>query len=115
MSDPTAISRRTLFQSFAAVSIGACLQAKTADIAWHDPAEWGIEGKGWADTERIFDRFPARAKGKVPDSVWNLSRQSAGLCIRFKSDSPSIHLRMDLLSATLSLPHMPATGVSGFD
>jgi lysophospholipase L1-like esterase len=115
MSNSPAISRRTLLQSFGALSVGARLPAKLADIAWHDPAEWGIEGKGWADTERMYDRFPARAKGKVPDSVWNLSRQSAGLCVRFKSDSPAINLRMDLLSASLGMPHMPATGVSGFD
>jgi lysophospholipase L1-like esterase len=115
MSNSAAISRRTLLQSLGALSIGARLPGKMVDIVWHDPAEWGIEGKGWADTERIYDRFPLRAKGKVPDSVWNLSRQSAGLCVRFKSDSPSIHLRMDLLSANLGMPHMPATGVSGFD
>lgn len=114
MTNP-AISRRTLLQSAAAVSIGAPLTKRTADVEWHDPAQWGIEGKGWADTERVYDRFPARAKSMVPDSVWNLSRQAAGLCIRFRTDSPSIHLRMDLLSASLGMPHMPPTGVSGFD
>jgi lysophospholipase L1-like esterase len=35
--------------------------------------------------------------------------------VRFRTDSPSIHLRMDLLNANLAMPHMPATGVSGFD
>ncbi len=84
-------------------------------MIWHDPAEWGVEGKGWADTERFYDRFPAHAKGKVPDSVWDLSHHSAGLCVRFRTDSPSISLRMDLLSAGLGMPHMPPTGVSGFD
>jgi lysophospholipase L1-like esterase len=84
-------------------------------MIWHDPVEWGVEGKGWTDTERFYDRFPARAKGKVPDPVWDLSHHSAGLCVRFSTDSPSISLRMDLLSASLSMPHMPATGVSGFD
>src|SRR5579859_1666134 len=86
-----------------------------AETLWHDPVEWGVEGKGWTDTERFYDRFPARAKGSVPDSVWDLSRHSAGLCVRFRTDSPSIHLRMDLHSPGLSMPHMPATGVSGFD
>ena len=84
-------------------------------VVWRDVREWGVEGKGWGDTERFYDRFPARAKGRVPDSVWNLSRHTAGLCVRFRTDSPSIHLRMDLLNANLSMPHMPATGVSGFD
>ena len=86
-----------------------------APMTWHDPVEWGIEGKGWIDTERFYDRFPAHAQGKVPGDVWDLSHNSAGLCVRFRTDSPSISLRMDLLSARLSMPHMPATGVSGFD
>ncbi len=86
-----------------------------AQMIWHDPVDWGVEGKGWTDTERFYDRFPAHARGKVPDPVWDLSHHSAGLCVRFRTDSPSIHLRMDLLSASLSMPHMPATGVSGFD
>lgn len=84
-------------------------------MIWHDPSGWGVEGKGWTQTGRFYDRFPAAAKGKVPESVWDLSHHSAGLCVRFRTDSPSIHLRMDLLNAGLSMPHMPATGVSGFD
>jgi hypothetical protein len=108
------ITRRTLLQSLAAVPAASIAQARPS-VTWHDVSTWGIEGKGWSDTERFYDRFPARAKGKVPDSVWSLSRQSAGMCVRFRTDSPSIHLRMDLLSANLALPHMPSTGVSGFD
>ena len=111
------LSRRDLIQSIGALSGVTSLIAFTGavDVVWRDPMTWGVEGKGWTDTERFYDRFPARAKGKVPDSVWNLSRHSAGLCVRFRTDSPSIHLRMDLLSPNLSMPHMPATGVSGFD
>jgi len=111
------LSRRGFIQSSAATALTSLLPAaaSAATPDWHNPADWGIEGKGWTNTERTYDRFPLRAKGAVPESVWNLSRHSAGLCVRFTTDSPSISLRMDLLSANLGMPHMPPTGVSGFD
>jgi lysophospholipase L1-like esterase len=84
-------------------------------IAWYNVQDWGIEGKGWNDTARYFDRFPSRAQGRIPDSVWGLSRHSAGMLVRFETDAPAIHARYQLLSSNLALPHMPATGVSGVD
>jgi hypothetical protein len=48
-------------------------------LAWFDVRDWGVEGRGWSQTERYFDRLPAKAKGKVRDAVWQLSRHSAGM------------------------------------
>lgn len=113
----TSLTRRTLLHTVGTMTAASLLSedAFAADTLWHNPADWGVEGKGWTDTKRFYDRFPARADGKVPEAVWELSQHSAGLCVRFRTDSPSIHLRMDLLSSRLDMPHMPATGVSGFD
>lgn len=86
-----------------------------AGIAWYDVSQWGVEGKGWTDTARYYDRLPARAEGKVRPPVWSLSRHSAGMLVRFETDSPNLHARYDLLSPNLAMPHMPATGVSGLD
>lgn len=88
-----------------------------ADLAWHDVTKWGVEGRGWADQERKrwFDRFPAKAEGKVTSAVWNLSRDSAGMMVRFKTDATAIHARYKLSKANLGMPHMPPTGVSGLD
>jgi lysophospholipase L1-like esterase len=84
-------------------------------IAWYDVTQWGVEGKGWEDTASFFDRLPARAEDKVRSAVWNLSRHSAGMLVRFETDSAAIHARYTLSSPSLALPHMPATGVSGLD
>ena len=84
-------------------------------IAWYDVQSWGVEGKGWSDTARYFDRLPARAQGKVREPVWTLSRHSAGMLVRFETDAAEIHARCGVLSPTLAMPHMPATGVSGLD
>lgn len=116
MSNVITMNRRSLLASVAGVAaLPALASSSRADVEWHGSAEWTLEGKGWTDTGRLFDRFPVRAKGNVPDSVWNLSRHSAGLCIRFRTDAHSLWLRIDLLSASLGMPHMPPTGVSGFD
>lgn len=84
-------------------------------IAWYNVTGWGVEGRGWNDTQRYFDRLPAKAEAMVRSAVWNLSRHSAGMCVRFVTDATAIHARYSLLSASLAMPHMPATGVSGLD
>ncbi|MHB1080225.1 MAG: SGNH/GDSL hydrolase family protein [Prosthecobacter sp.] len=88
-----------------------------ADAQWHDVTSWGVEGRGWGDQERLrwFDRLPAKAEKTVTPAVWGLSRDSAGMMVRFKTNANSIYCRYDLLKANLAMPAMPATGVSGLD
>lgn len=89
--------------------------APDGQTLWYDAVQLGIEAQGFTDLKHPYDRLPAKAEGVVPDAVWKLSQQSAGLCIRFVSDSSSISARWSLRSENLTMPHMPATGVSGLD
>ncbi len=84
---------------------------------WHDVSEWGVEGQGWSgsDLARTYDRLPSKAEKIVRPPVWNLSRHSAGMLTRFQTDAPEIQVRYELLSKSLGMAHMPATGVSGVD
>ena len=83
---------------------------------WYDCKDLTVEGKGWSDTASFYDRLPARAEGKVTPSVWDLSHHSAGLCVRFVVNVASVQVRWSLLpKGAMSMPHMPATGVSGVD
>jgi len=86
-------------------------------VAWYDAQRLAVEGQGWPVSERKapFDRLPAKAEGKVRPPVWGLSRDSAGIVVRFATDSPTIRCRWTLLKSNLALPHMPATSVSGVD
>ena len=86
-----------------------------APLLWYDVRLLGVEGKGWTETKAPFDRLPAKADGVVRDPVWNLSRRSAGMAVRFVTDAPALHARWTLTSDSLAMPHMPATGVSGLD
>ncbi|HIK91871.1 MAG TPA: hypothetical protein EYG03_07805 [Planctomycetes bacterium] len=115
----TNCSRRSFITSatagtFAAAS-GMLNASQSGEIQWHDVRDWGVEGRGFADTEKYFDRLPLRAKGVVRDAVWNLSRHSSGMMVRFRTDATEIHADYGLTSGNLAMTHMPATGVSGLD
>lgn len=101
--------------------LDASLAASQSDpfekVEWHDVSEWSIEGREWSDAPRLrfFDRLPAEAEKKVPPAVWSLSRDSAGMMARFRADAGALYVDYTLLKGSLSMPHMPATGVSGVD
>ena len=84
-------------------------------ITWYMVSDWGVEGRGWSDVKRFYDRLPTKAEGLVRDKVWELSRHSAGMSCRFSTDAPEIQVRYSLLLPRLEMSHMPATGVSGVD
>jgi lysophospholipase L1-like esterase len=51
----------------------------------------------------------------VRPDVWNLSRHTSGMSVRFETDSPGIYARYELTHPERDMPHMAATGVSGLD
>jgi hypothetical protein len=91
--------------------------AATANVAWHDVESWGLEGRAWPEQPRLrwYDRLPAAAEKTVTSNVWNLSRDSAGMMVRFQTDASAISVRYKLLKERLALPNMSAMGVSGVD
>jgi lysophospholipase L1-like esterase len=101
---------------FAALLLG--LTAFSQKTIWWNPASSPtpvIEGQAWpAEVKSYYDRLPARAEKTVRPEVWNLSRNSAGLAIRFRSNAAKISVRYTV-AGNLNMPHMPSTGVSGVD
>jgi len=85
------------------------------EVAWYDVRDWGVEGRGWSDVQRWFDRLPAKAEKMVRQPVWERSRHSAGMSVRFETDATVIHVRYRLRSRGLAMARMPATGASGVD
>jgi lysophospholipase L1-like esterase len=90
----------------------------TAQMKWWNPEENAfpvVGGQAWhAQTEEYYDRLPLRAKKEVREVVWHLSKASAGLVIRFRSNAGRIVVRYGV-SGGIAFSHMPATGVSGLD
>jgi hypothetical protein len=91
--------------------------APAPPLDWHDVTQWDVEGRAWGDLPRSrwFDRLPAAAEATVSKAVWGLSRDSAGMMVRFQTDATAIWAHYVLRSDRLAMPHMPATGVSGID
>ena len=83
--------------------------------AWSDIRQFGVEGRGWNDTKDFYDRLPARAETVVRKPVWDLSRDSAGECVRFVTDAPRIRARWAVTESWLYLPNATAIGKSGLD
>ena len=90
----------------AAAPAAATKQPVEPPLAWHDVTSWGVEGRAWPEMERKrwFDRLPAVADGKVTAAVWGLSRDSAGMMVRFKTDAASIHARYKLAKSNIAMP-----------
>jgi hypothetical protein len=86
-------------------------------LQWHDVTQWGVEGRAFGEMPRSrwFDRLPASAEGKVTDAVWNLSRDSAGMLVRFKTDATTIWANYTLQKERLAGANMTAIGASGID
>jgi hypothetical protein len=109
-----------LFGAFAVLALlGTGRLSSAADthtvIVWSDLRSLGVEGRGWNDTRDFYDRLPAKAEGLVRAPVWDLSHDSAGMCVRFVTDATKIRARWALLNAWLYLPNETAIANSGLD
>ena len=90
------------------------LSAQSPDIVWTDASAFPVYGKCVENTSARYERLPASLEGVSRDAVWYLGRNSAGLYVRFRSDSPSIHVRWTSTFKYL-MNHQTPTGTRGLD
>ena len=100
------------------ISLFTFFASAQSKLVWWQPSDSRfpvIDGQAWSNEMRdTIQRFPPRAEANVRKAVWNLSRNSAGLSIRFISNADQIVVRYKVTGA-VNMPHMPSTGVSGVD
>ena len=90
------------------------LSAFAAETVWHDATEFPLFGKISEQTNSRYERLPGYLEGVSRMPVWKLGRNSAGLYLRFRSDSPVISVRWEpMFDNTMS--HMADTGTKGLD
>ena len=74
-----------------------------AQTVWHDPLQEepvAVCGRGWnLESGKSFSRVPERLLPGLTKSVVSLSKNSAGLSVRFHTDSPDIKVRYSLSSS----------------
>ena len=68
---------------------------KDSNISYYGRKHFLIEGMAIANSlkESPYDRLPISYKEKVREPVWDLSKASAGITVRFHSNSTSIGLK----------------------
>jgi lysophospholipase L1-like esterase len=73
-----------------------------------------FEIKGKYHYEENYNRLPVKFQGLVSQQVWNLSKNSAGISVRFSTDSPFIYVKWKLVKNT-NPPNMNKIGSNGLD
>ena len=95
---------------------GQNVTSEKSSIKYYDHDFFLIEGTTFTDSvkENLYDRLPLSYKGKVRDAVWSLSKSSAGISVRFLSNSTTIRVKWELLNDA-KMNHMAETGIKGID
>ena len=106
---------KLIFAMTICLAYNACL---CSQIVWRNPINEKISvihGQAWGnELKGGYYRLPYRAKNKVRMPVWDLSKNSAGLSVVFRTNATGIQVRYQVVGS-YSMPHMPATGKSGVD
>ena len=82
----------------------------TENSNWTDIRKLLVEGRGWTNTKSFYDRLPAKANAVVRKPVWDLSRNSSGICVRFVTDATTIRAKWALTESWLYQPNQTAIG-----
>ena len=85
-----------------------------AQLVYHDASNFPLLGRATESAGARYERFPDSLRNISRAPLWNLSRNSAGMAIRFRSNSTTIAAKWVTLFNT-HMNHMTDTGVKGLD
>lgn len=96
-------------------SLGALLSGVLLSAQVYTDAETlPLYGKAREDTKERYERLPAEFEGRSRDAVWYLGRNSAGLYIRFSSNTTAIWCRWTAKFGN-QMNHQTLVGTRGLD
>lgn len=85
------------------------------NIIWTEGRLLTVEGRaGSGERDHFYDRLPSYAKKEARPEVWQLAQNSAGLCVRFSTNSSNIHVRWTV-RFDISMPHLTGCVTNGID
>ena len=87
---------------------------KASELNYVDAQNLMLINQGYDNTELYYSRLPEDLKASTRKGVWDLGLNSAGLAIRFSTDSRTIGFRWTLLNNFI-MHHMAGTGIRGID
>lgn len=85
-----------------------------AQIVYHDASAFPLLGKATEATATRYERLPDSLQHISRKPLWDLGRNSAGLALRFRSNSTCIAARWEVRD-NRSMNHMTPTGIKGLD
>jgi hypothetical protein len=85
-----------------------------AQLKYYDASAFPLYGKISEQTETRYERLPAHLQSETRPPVWSLGKNTAGLFIRFSSNSSSIGLKWTLRGNNM-MNHMTSIVIKGFD
>lgn len=94
--------------------VAAAMSVSAGEPVWHDASELPLYGTLVPDAAEKYSRLPECLKDSVRDELWNLGLNSAGLSVRFASDSPELWVKWHSRNK-FGMNHMTDTGVRGLD
>ncbi|MEQ8882119.1 MAG: SGNH/GDSL hydrolase family protein [Cyclobacteriaceae bacterium] len=113
MTTKTTFRPFSLFIFFSLAYIG---HSQAQNPTYYGADHFILEGTDIAESlkENRYDRLPLSLKESVRPAVWNLSKASAGMSIRFFSNTTSINVKWTVLNDN-KMNHMAETGIKGID
>lgn len=102
----------TLILSLALTNAGRATQ--TDSLKYINATNFELIGKGFIDTENLYDRLPASLKGVTRPPVWSLSKNCSGLAIRFRTNSKVIAAKWEV-TGDVVMNHFAPSGIKGLD
>lgn len=99
-----------------AISLAAIVASVVSASAtvWTDASEFPVYGKASELTNTRYERLPSALEGVSRPDVWYLGRNSAGLYVRFRTNSTSIKAKWTS-TFNVVMNHMTPTGSKGLD
>jgi len=87
---------------------------KPENMKYTDAKELTLLGKGFENTDSYYTRLPVDQKDEFRPELWSLGKNSAGLAVRFSSNSTAIAVKWTVMN-DFTMNHMPSTGIKGVD
>ena len=81
-------------------------------VRWVDASALEVVGRGFDDAEG-YRRLPARFEAQLPERVWELSGNAAGLVVRFATDATEVRARWT--TGPLLMNNLSPLAVRGLD
>lgn len=95
------------------IAVFTCAAA-SAQLNYFDASALPLYGKGFSGTGQHWQRFPDSLEAISRPPLWNLSRNSAGMAVRFSARTSTVAARWTNLNPW-GMNHMTDTAIRGLD